>query len=254
VTDAAERNLRVALTRVTAAGTRWDLPERAQRQLQCLFQLLVRDPLAPTSVRDPIAVADDHIADALVALELDVVRAAYAIADLGSGAGIPGLALAIALPEATVSLVEASRRKCEFLAAAQRSCGVENAAIENVRAESWPAGLERFDLVTARALAPLAAVAEYAAPLLRVGGVLVAWRGHRDPHAEAAAARAAAELGLDVQEPLHVRPYEAAEHRYLHLMSKVRATPSRFPRREGLARKRPLGSGPRRAAGSGRSE
>jgi 16S rRNA (guanine527-N7)-methyltransferase len=84
-------------------------------------------------------------------------------------------------------------------------------------------------------------VAEYAAPLLRVGGRLVAWRGRRDPADEAAGARAALQLGLEAREPVAVRPYPAAEHRHLHVMVKTGETPAKFPRRPGVARKRPLG-------------
>ena len=107
-----------------------------------------------------------------------------------------------------------------------------------------PKGSGCCDLVTARALAPLAVVAEYAAPLLALGGTLVAWRGRRDPVDEAAAGRAAAELGLEAREPIHVEPYPGALHRHLHVMVKVAPTPDRFPRRPGVARKRPLGAAP----------
>jgi 16S rRNA (guanine527-N7)-methyltransferase len=113
--------------------------------------------------------------------------------------------------------------------------------IVNARAETWQGGLGRHEVVTARALAPLAVVAEYGAPLLRIGGELIVWRGKRDEHEEAAGARAAAELGLEPAPPLQVFPYPAARQRHLHVMRKVRPTPARFPRRLGVARKRPLG-------------
>jgi 16S rRNA (guanine527-N7)-methyltransferase len=221
---------------------RYGLSAEAIMRLRELHRLLVEDPLAPTSVRDPRKVIDDHLADSLVALELDQVRAASALVDLGSGAGLPGLPLAIALPEAEVALVESTARKCAFIERAIARCGVANARAVNARAESWPDGLEAFDLVTARALAPLEVVVEYAAPLLIVGGTLVAWRGQRDPAAEGAAERAAAELGLEAREIVPVQPYPAAHSRYLHLMSKVTPTPSGFPRRPGVALKRPLGA------------
>jgi 16S rRNA (guanine527-N7)-methyltransferase len=206
-----------------------------------LVDLLERDGHAPTAVRDALQAVDDHLADSLVALELDAVRAATSIADVGAGAGFPGLPLAIALPDAYVWLVESSARKCEFLTRALEASGVTNAGVVHARVEEWADGRRRQDLVTARALAPLPVVAEYAAPLLRVGGVLVAWRGRRDSAAEAVAAAAASELGLEVVEPRRVMPYSAAQNRYLHLMSKVRDTPARFPRRPGVALKRPLG-------------
>jgi 16S rRNA (guanine527-N7)-methyltransferase len=116
-----------------------------------------------------------------------------------------------------------------------------NVEVVQGRAETWKEGIGRFDVVTARALAPLDVVAEYAAPLLRVGGAVVAWRGRREPQVEADGLRAAEILGLSVAEPVKVEPYKGVEHRYLHVMSKVRETPDRFPRRDGVARKRPLG-------------
>jgi len=226
---------------VSSLGRRYDLSDRQTAQLSSLLELLSCDPCAPTAVRDPRNVANDHLADALVALELQPVRVAPSITDLGAGAGIPGLPLAIALPRARVWLVESSARKCAFVRRAVKTCGVTNAVVVHSRAESWPAGLRRFGLATARALAPLAVVEEYAAPLLRIGGHLVVWRGRRDPGAERSAALAARELGLELHEPTPVQPYEGAEHRHLHLAVKVRETPAAFPRREGLARKRPLG-------------
>ncbi len=166
---------------------RFGLAGDAAARLGCLHRLLVDDPLAPTSVRDPIRVIDDHLADSLVALALEPVRTATTIADLGSGAGVPGLPLAIALPSASVALVESAARKCAFLERAVSECGVKNARVVHTRAEAWTDGLDSFDLVTARALATLEVVLEYAAPLLRLGGTLVAWRGARDADAEEAA-------------------------------------------------------------------
>ncbi len=86
-------------------------------------------------------------------------------------------------------------------------------------------------------------LAEYAAPLLAEGGHLVAWKGARDPEEEAAGAAAAAELGLEPLEPVAVRPFPAARHRHLHAFRKIAPTPARFPRRPGMATKRPLGAG-----------
>jgi 16S rRNA (guanine527-N7)-methyltransferase len=223
-------------------GERFELPARAVEQLRILAGLLVNDPLAPTSVREPARVIDEHLADSLVALELGAVRDARAVADLGSGAGLPGLPLAIALPEANFSLVESNRRKCTFIERAIAACEIANAIVVDVRAETWPEGIGRFDVVTARALAPLAVVAEYAAPLLRAGGVAVVWRGRRDQADESAGAVACQELGLEISEIRRVRPFAQAEHRYLHLMLKVMETPARFPRRPGIAAKRPLGA------------
>jgi 16S rRNA (guanine527-N7)-methyltransferase len=168
------------------------------------------------------------------------VRVARRIADLGSGAGFPGLVLAAALPQADVALVESSRRKCAFLARAVAAMGIENVTVVCERAETWRDGLGANDLVTARALAPLNVLVEYAAPLLEARGALVAWKGRRDEREEADGASAAAQTGLAPTAIRPVRPWDGAEHLHLHLYLKVGLTPNRFPRRPGVAGKRPL--------------
>lgn len=220
---------------------RYALPAGALAAFRELLELLVTDPTAPTALRDPQKVLEDHLADALVALDLEPVRAAETVADLGSGAGVPGLPLAIAKPSAAFALIESNGRKCDFIARASTTCGLRNVEVINDRVEAWRDGMDRFELVTARALAPLAVVAEYAAPLLSQGGSLIAWRGMRDPAIESAATTAARALGLAVVEVRAVRPYAGARSRHLHVFVKEKPTPPSFPRRPGIARKRPLG-------------
>jgi 16S rRNA (guanine527-N7)-methyltransferase len=220
---------------------RYALPAGSPAALLALIDLLARDEHAPTTVREPRAAVEVHLADSLVALELEEVRRARAIADVGSGAGFPGLPLAIALPEADLALVESNGRRAAFLERAVTATGIADARVVKARVEEWADGLGACDLVVVRALAPLPVVVEYGAPLLALGGTLVAWRGRRDLEAERVAARAASELGLEPLPPRRVAPYPRAENRHLHLMSKVRETPARFPRRPGIALKRPLG-------------
>jgi 16S rRNA (guanine527-N7)-methyltransferase len=220
---------------------RFALPAKAPDQLAALLDLLAGDEQAPTTVTDPARALDVHVADSLVALELDEVRRARAVADLGSGAGFPGLALAIALPQARVSLIESSTRKCSFLIRAVEATRLANATVVCERAEAWQAGRGACDLVTARALGPLAVIAEYAAPLLAPGGTALAWKGRRDPDEEVAAEAAARELGLDGPRVSAAVPYPGSRDRHLYCFDKVGPTPARFPRRPGVARKRPLG-------------
>lgn len=233
--------------RVDELATRFGLSAAVASPLCSLLDLLAADQHAPTTVRSRDQAIDVHLADSLVALEVPAVRAARTIADLGAGAGFPGLPLAIALPDAQVALVESVARKCEFIRAAAASAGLTNVEVVPERAEAWSAGVGTRDLVTARALAPLAVLAEYAAPLLREDGVLVAWKGRRDEQEERDGAAAALELGLAVEQIRPVHPYPGAEHRHLHVLRKVAPTPARFPRRPGMARKRPLAAKNRRA-------
>jgi len=231
-------------TRTALAGlvARYGLGEIQDEQLRALLRVLARDERAPTTVRSPDMAVEVHLADSLVALELEVVRSARTIADLGTGAGFPGLVLAIGSAESEVRLVESQTRKCVFLNDLLAEVGVENAHTVCVRAEEWQDGVGVQDLVVARALAGQPVVLEYAAPLLRPGGSLVDWRGRRVAAQEDEALRAAEELGLRRVEVRRVEPFEGARDHHLHVYRKVRATPGRFPRRAGMARKRPLGA------------
>jgi len=221
-------------------ATRYGLRPRQREQLARLVTVLVADEHAPTAVRTAGPAVDIHFADSLVALELEVARAARRVADVGTGAGFPGLVLALALPDAEVRLVESQRRKCEFLERLCACVAIENARVVHARAEEWRAGIGEHDLVVARAVAAQAVVLEYAAPLLRLGGTLVDWRGQRDPREETRCVAAGEELGLRRAEIRHVSPFASAQAHHLHLYLKVRETPSRFPRRVGMARKQPL--------------
>jgi 16S rRNA (guanine527-N7)-methyltransferase len=218
-----------------------DLSPHQRSQLRTVLRVLELDEHAPTAIRDPRQAANAHVADSLVALGIDALREASSIADLGAGAGFPGLALAVALPRARISLIESQRRKCEFLERVCARAEIENARIVCGRVEEWGEGIGANDAVVARALAAQPVVLEYAAPLLALGGTLVDWRGRRSETGERESAAAAEVLGLRLLEIRRVEPFEGATNRYLHVFEKHRETPSRYPRRAGSARKRPLG-------------
>jgi len=193
---------------------------------------------APTGVHQRDEVLKVHIADSVVGLEIDAVREAGRIVDLGSGAGPPGLVLAIARPEAEVVLVESVGKKCAWLERTVEELGLENVRVAWARAEELKDA--PFDVVTARAVAALPVLCEYAAPLLREGGSLVAWKGGVDSQEEADGLHAAGVLGLERVEVRAVEPYQGSERRTLHVFRKVAPTPAGYPRRPGMAAKRPL--------------
>jgi 16S rRNA (guanine527-N7)-methyltransferase len=231
-----------ASSRLRQLAEQYGLGDRAHDQLATLLTALAGDEHAPTAVRDPDRSIDVHVADSLVALELEAVRRSRVIADLGAGAGFPGLVLAVALPDSEVRLVESQARKCAFIERAIAEARLENARVICARAEEWHGGMGEHDLLVVRALAPQPVVLEYAAPLLRLGGSLVDWRGRRVRTQEDAASRAAQELGLRRVEIRRVEPFEQVIDHHLHVFVKAEETPERFPRRAGIARKRPLGA------------
>ena len=148
--------------------------------------------------------------------------------DVGSGTGSPGLPLAAARPDLLFVLLEASRRKAAFLEAAARDFG--NVSVVCARAEEHAAadGREAYGTALARALAAPSAAAEWCLPLVRTGGTAVLFVG---PTAEAeAVAKVAAELGAELEE----------SPPGFFVLRKTGPTPERFPRRPGMAKKRPL--------------
>jgi 16S rRNA (guanine527-N7)-methyltransferase len=231
-----------------AEPTAPELSEEARARLAPIVELLASDPSAPSSVREPEQAWRVHVADSLSGLVVRDLAAAERIADVGAGAGFPGLVLAAALPGAEVDLIEATGRKCEFMRRALAASGIANARVVCERAESWaeaPApegGREAYDIVSARAVGRLSTLAELASPLLGPNGVLVAWKGRRDPGEEAELARAAERLGMTPEQILEVGPFAGSRHRHLHTMRKTADTPVELPRRPGMAKKRPFGS------------
>lgn len=229
-----------AARRLSELCSRFLLTDRQRGQLEKVLAVLP-DVDAPTTVRAADLAVDVHLADSLVVLDLGVLAGAREIVDVGSGAGFPGLPLAVALPECHATLVDSQARKCSFVERMIACAGIVNADVVCARAEQWAAGIGAHDAALARAVGSQPVVLEYAAPLLRFGGVLVDWRGRRDFSEEEAGLRAAAEPGMERDRVVRCEPFVGARDHHLHVFVKVAETPSRYPRRVGMARKRPLG-------------
>jgi 16S rRNA (guanine527-N7)-methyltransferase len=208
-----------------------------------VLELLEGERASVSSVTDPERAWRVHVADSLTGLEVPDLRGAATIADIGSGAGFPGLVIAVALPGARVDLIESVGRKCEFIQRAIDAGGIANARVLNARSEDLAAGegREKYAAVTARAVGRLSTLAELASPLLEEGGTLVAWKGRRDAEEEEQIANASEALAMRPEEIRHVGPFAGSEHRHLHVLRKSGPTPDALPRRAGIAKKRPRG-------------
>lgn len=180
-----------------------------------------------------------HLADSVVGCVVPDIRSATALCDLGSGGGFPGLVLGVALQNCSVTLVESERRKAEWLLKA--SADSPNVRVVHDRSEHLAQReRERFDVVTARAVGPLPVALELAAPLVRPGGVFVAWRARNVPEETAAGAAVATRLGFaSAGDVVDVQPVRGAD-RFLQVWRKIAPTDGRYPRRAGMAAKRPL--------------
>jgi 16S rRNA (guanine527-N7)-methyltransferase len=208
-----------------------------------VLELLERERASVSSVTAPRDAWRVHVADSLTGLEVEELGRAGRIADIGSGAGFPGLVLAVALPDSHLDLIESVGRKCEFIERAIDSAGIANATVLNARSEELAAGERResYDAVTARAVGRLSTLAELASPLLKEGGILVAWKGKRDEDEEQQMDRAAEQLAMAPERILDVGDRAGSKHRHLHILRKAGPTPADLPRRPGIAKKRPKG-------------
>lgn len=218
------------------------LDAAARERLELVLELLGAERASVSSVVDQRA-WKVHVEDSLTGLEVPGLREASRIADVGAGAGFPGLVLAVALPAARVDLIESVGRKCDFIGRAIERAAISNATVLNLRSEEWAGadGREVYDAVSARAVARLSTLAELASPLLKPNGTLVAWKGKRDSEEEAQLGRAAESLAMAPQQVLVVGGTAGSKHRHLHVVTKVGPTPADLPRRPGIAKKRPRG-------------
>jgi 16S rRNA (guanine527-N7)-methyltransferase len=218
------------------------LDPAAREAIGKVLELLAEERASVSSVVDERA-WQVHVADSLTGLEVGELRRARTIADVGAGAGFPGLALAVALPAARVDLVESVSRKCDFMRRAIEIAGIANAEVLNTRSEDLASdrGCDAYDVVTARAVGRLSTLAELASPLLKPNGVLIAWKGKRDEDEESQLARAAESLAMTPEQVLDVGNRAGSKHRHLHVIRKTAPTPADLPRRPGMAKKRPKG-------------
>jgi 16S rRNA (guanine527-N7)-methyltransferase len=207
-------------------------PEAALRRY---CELLASAELSVTSVRGADDLWRRHVEDALTARAL-IDPTARTLVDVGSGGGSPGIPLAAMLALET-TLLEATRRKAAFLRRVTAEIGLD-ADVVHARSEEYArgAGRDRFDLAVARALAPPPVAIELCLPLVRAGGRLIVWTGEVEPRPLAQAAEQLAGRLLDV--------HRVDDDRRLVVVEKLGPTPERFPRRPGMAGKRPLASLP----------
>jgi 16S rRNA (guanine527-N7)-methyltransferase len=220
-----------------------DLDPQQRRALERVLEMLAEERASVSSITAPRRAWQVHVADSLTGLEIPPLAKAGRIADIGSGAGFPGLPLAVALPGSRVDLIESVGRKCAFIQRAVTAAEIENATVLNARSEEIAGGERResYDAVTVRAVGRLSTLAELASPLLRENGVLVAWKGKRNPDEEQQLERAVDKLAMHPEQILDVGDRAGSKHRHLHVLRKLGPTPHALPRRPGMAKKRPLG-------------
>lgn len=242
-----------ALGTLTAEATRLDIPldKRARERFATYLDLIMEwnQRAGLTSLTDPHEIQRRHLAESLSLLaalrRAGIIPAGSTqrIADLGSGGGFPGVPMAIAERGLDLVLVESHGRRAAFLQATIEALAMEQAKVATMRAEDAGRGpmlRATFDLVTARALAPLPVLIEYALPLLKDGGLLVAPKGSRAGDELAASGGALAALGGDVRDILELPLPDGVPPQRAIVVRRTGRLNGLYPRRAGIPSRQPL--------------
>ncbi len=223
-----------------------DLSQSQAALLVRHFELLIaaNQSLNLTAITDPAEAAVKHYCDSLATLRImDNLPQTGQAVDVGSGAGFPGIPLAIVIPWWHWTLIEAKRKKADFLKDAAHELGLKNVEVVCGRSETLaarPPMRDRFDLAIGRAIAPIGAVAETLLPLVKPGGIAVAMKGPSDSAISPSAEEALSRLGAGRPKIVEYELPRGMGSRALIVFPKTGPTPDGFPRRPGMAAKRPL--------------
>ena len=219
-----------------------DLPEKLGIYLRLLLEWNQRMDL--TAVEEETEMLDRHFVDSLTVLRTEFLPEKASVIDVGTGAGFPGMVLALARPECAVTLMDAQQKRLNFLEKVCGETGVENVCLLHSRAEI--AGRDRkyreqYDIACARAVAPLNVLSEYLLPFVKVGGAALCWKGPALQQELESGRRAAHLLGGRLEMPVRcVVSGRDWEHTILPLR-KTEKTASAYPRKAGIPKAKPLG-------------
>lgn len=226
------------------------LDGRARERFAAYLALLLEwnERAGLTTVTDPVEVVRRHFGESLALLAVlrraVLLPAGARVIDVGSGAGLPGLPMAILDGTLRVTLLESHGRRARFLQLAVEALALENASVVQARAEDAgrnPELREAFDVAVARAVAPLAVLVELTLPLVRAGGLLATPKGERAAAELLDAAPAIEALGGRAEPPLALPVRDGVPPQTVLVVRRVGALDARYPRRPGVPTRRPLG-------------
>ncbi len=219
-----------------------ELPEKLETYLRLLEEWNRRMDL--TAVEDETETVDRHFVDSLAVLRMEWIPAGASLIDVGTGAGFPGMVLAMARPDLQVTLADAQQKRLKFLDTVREATGTDNTVLLHARAEDGAREKkyrEQFDIACARAVAPLNVLCEYLLPFVKVGGCALCWKGPALYRELEPGRRAARILGGRLEMPAR---YTVAGREWEHIILPVRKTEktaSAYPRKAGMPKTKPLG-------------
>ncbi len=220
-----------------------EIGEKEIQQLDEYFHLLVEwnEKINLTAITNKEDVIEKHFYDCLLASSPSLLIKGKKVADLGSGAGFPGLVWAICYPELSFTLIDATKKKCTFLEEVVKALSLKNVKVVNARVEELPTTWrEEFDIVTARAVAELRILLELGVPFLKVGGTFLAMKGSHGNDELKGAKHAIKALGItNIDTRVASLPNSDGE-RTLISLTKGKKTEKRYPRKYSDILKKPL--------------
>lgn len=228
-----------------------ELSDNQVEQFSTFARLLVEwnDKFNLTSITDPAGIVVKHYLDSLTCLVATEFPKEALVADVGTGAGFPGVPLAIVRPDLRLTLIEATKKKLAFLEkvvaelSSRSPLGIE---LVHARAEEvgrLPSHRERYDVVVARAVAEMRVLAEYCIPLVKVSGMFIAMKGPEIDAELAAAGPGIGTLGGGKPRIAHMKLPIGGDRRSLIIIKKVKPTPEQFPRHGSRIARKPAASG-----------
>ena len=218
------------------------LPDKLAAYMKMLEEWNARMDL--TAALPDSEILDRHFIDSLTILKTDYAPEGSSWIDVGTGAGFPGLVLAMARPDFSVMLLDAQQKRLNFLDAVISETGITNAITLHGRAEDFARKKEyreRFDLAVARAVAPLNVLCEYLLPFVRIGGCALCWKGPALKDEIESGKRAAFLLGGKLETPVLTNVTGQDWHHIILPVRKVSQTAANYPRKAGIPKARPLG-------------
>ncbi|MBQ6288772.1 MAG: 16S rRNA (guanine(527)-N(7))-methyltransferase RsmG [Clostridia bacterium] len=219
-----------------------DLPEKLYLYLDLLHEWNNRMDL--TAVTDDEETVDKHFIDSLIVLKTGLIRGDEKLIDVGTGAGFPGMVLAMACPEMKVTLLDSQQKRLSFLEAVGEESGLKNITLVHDRAEDGARKKElreQFDIAAARAVAPLNVLCEYLLPYVAVEGCALCWKGPALKNELESGRKAAHLLGGRIEMPVEGNVYGREWEHMILPVRKVQHTASTYPRKAGTPKSKPLG-------------
>jgi len=221
-------------------------PEKLPDKLEVYMSMLKEwnRKMDLTAVTDDEEALDKHFIDSLTVLKTGLITPASALIDVGTGAGFPGLVLAMARPDITVTLLDAQQKRLSFLDETAKSTETVNVAIIHERAEDGARKKElreQFDYAVARALAPLNVLCEYLLPYVKPDGYALCWKGPALKQELESGRRAAHLLGGRLEMPVSCTVKNREWEHLILPIRKIQPTPKAYPRKAGTPKQKPLG-------------